>query len=235
MGKLAIDPRDLIATADYRAIYRRLRNIAPSAPVMTALPVAMIVPPAPAPAPTPEPAIKLAAPMTKVSSTKAVPIDALRHRQILRDVATAFDVPMRDLMSRCKIKTYAQARQAASYLMRLQTKMSLPEIGRRMGRDHTTILHGNANVQAALDSVGSVVYPDTDTMTGAMIIQSAFEGRRAVDESIIAYIAFERVHEAILLGWLESARPFASRYSVFMEWRCCCGRAPVMPGRVKHV
>ena len=228
MGKLAIDPHDLIAPADYRAIHSRLRLAAPPAPVLPVRTAAPIT--TPAPAPIPEPALALKAP-----APKAAPVEPLRHRQILRDVAKAFDVPMRDLMSRCKIRTYAQARQAAGYLMRLQTKMSLPEIGRRMGRDHTTILHGNRHVQEALDSVGSIVYPDTDTLTGAMIIQSAFEGRRAVDESIIAYIAFERVHEAILLGWLESARPFASRHSIFMEWRCCCGRAPVMPVRVRHV
>ena len=41
-----------------------------------------------------------------------------------------------------KNKNTAEARQVAMYLCRKLTNLSLPDIGREFGRDHSTVLHG---------------------------------------------------------------------------------------------
>ena len=220
MARLAISPRDLIPPADYRAIRARLRgspaHVLAFAPVH-AVQAAVQLPAVDAPAP-PSTARVFAGP---------------RHKQILRAVAEVFNVTTCDIIGRSKSHMFTRPRHAAAYLMHIQTRMSLSEIGRRMGRDHTTTMNSTMRVQAALDSVGASVAADTDPTTAAMIIQDAFDGRLAVDESIVADIAFDRVPDAICIGWLESKRPFASMPSVAMKWVCSCGRKKVMPKSVK--
>ena len=44
-------------------------------------------------------------------------------------------------MGNAKTKDVVVPRQVAMYLIREMTDMSFPEIGRFMGRDHTTVLH----------------------------------------------------------------------------------------------
>jgi len=43
------------------------------------------------------------------------------------------------MLSKRRVKEYVQARHLAMYMAREMTTMSLPEIGREMQRDHTTV------------------------------------------------------------------------------------------------
>jgi chromosomal replication initiator protein len=45
------------------------------------------------------------------------------------------------MLSKRREKEYVQARWIAMYVAREMTTMSLPEIGRKMQRDHTTVLY----------------------------------------------------------------------------------------------
>lgn len=53
-----------------------------------------------------------------------------------------FKVSRDEFMCRSRAAKLCEARFAAYYLGYLFTKNSLPNIGRYMGRDHTTIMHG---------------------------------------------------------------------------------------------
>lgn len=73
------------------------------------------------------------------------------HRMILRLVADAFGVTYLDLIGQSRVATVILPRQLAFYIMRRHTTMSFPMIGKFVGnRDHTTVLHGVAKMEARL-------------------------------------------------------------------------------------
>ena len=49
-----------------------------------------------------------------------------------------------------KNKGVAEPRQMAMYLIRKLTNLSLPDIGKEFGRDHTTVLYAIRKVEVAL-------------------------------------------------------------------------------------
>ena len=66
-------------------------------------------------------------------------------------VAEHFGVQVIDLVSDRRDRDAVRARQAAIYLCRRHTPLSLPAIGRQFGnRDHTTVLHSCRRVEARL-------------------------------------------------------------------------------------
>jgi chromosomal replication initiator protein len=87
--------------------------------------------------------------LTLRSARAALQDDALLQRpasspdRILKSVCQHFEVTMADLCSPRRPQALSFARQAAMYLLRERTELSLSEIGGLLGgRDHTTILHG---------------------------------------------------------------------------------------------
>jgi len=62
---------------------------------------------------------------------------------ILKVVAEFYNLDPQQLKGPSRDKTVALARQVAMYLLREETSLSLPQIGRLLGgRDHSTVLHG---------------------------------------------------------------------------------------------
>jgi chromosomal replication initiator protein len=62
-------------------------------------------------------------------------------------------------MSPSRVRRIARPRQIAMYLARQLTKMSYPQIGRRLGgRDHTTILHGNRKIIRMLRETNTMAF-----------------------------------------------------------------------------
>ena len=64
-------------------------------------------------------------------------------RAILREVAEKHGVRTDDLTGPRRSKGISHPRQEAMYRMRMETPLSYPAIGARLGdRDHTTCMHG---------------------------------------------------------------------------------------------
>lgn len=62
---------------------------------------------------------------------------------ILREVAFRNGLTVEEMLAATRKKTFAHARQEAMWEIRQRTKLSLPQIARRMRlKDHTTVLHG---------------------------------------------------------------------------------------------
>jgi chromosomal replication initiator protein len=59
---------------------------------------------------------------------------------IQREVARYFRIPVDDLKGERRVKHVAHARQVAMYLCRTLTAASLPEIGKKFNKDHSTVL-----------------------------------------------------------------------------------------------
>jgi Bacterial dnaA protein helix-turn-helix len=72
------------------------------------------------------------------------PNDSTEFNRILIEVADRNSLPYDFVYTRSRIDCIAHARSEFYYLLRTRTKMSYTAIARRVGRDHTTILHGVA-------------------------------------------------------------------------------------------
>lgn len=63
-------------------------------------------------------------------------------RKIVEEVAEKHNVSINDMLSRRRCTNFVRARQEAAYRLSVETRLSLPQIGQRLGgRDHTTIMH----------------------------------------------------------------------------------------------
>lgn len=65
-------------------------------------------------------------------------------------VCSGFGITELDLLSRRSGRTQAKPRQVGYWLARHATSASLPEIGRAFDRDHSTVMHGIAQVDARM-------------------------------------------------------------------------------------
>jgi chromosomal replication initiator protein len=61
---------------------------------------------------------------------------------IIKLVALHFNIRVTDLKSEKRERKLSMPRQVAMYLLRKHTLLSFPELGKFMGKDHSTILHG---------------------------------------------------------------------------------------------
>ena len=78
----------------------------------------------------------------------ALPTPAL----IISQVCKFYSIEESIMRGTLKNKGTNEARQIAIYLIRKLTNLSLPEIGKEFGRDHTTILHAVNKIEVALKS-----------------------------------------------------------------------------------
>jgi chromosomal replication initiation ATPase DnaA len=62
-------------------------------------------------------------------------------------VCNYFDLSKEEVLGKRRLKQIVNARHMLYYLAYVKTKYTLPEIGRMLGRDHTTILHGYQKVK----------------------------------------------------------------------------------------
>ena len=65
-------------------------------------------------------------------------------------VCSGFGITELDLLSHRSGRTQAKPRQVGYWLARHATSASLPEIGRAFDRDHSTVMHGIAQVEARM-------------------------------------------------------------------------------------
>ena len=80
------------------------------------------------------------------SEGNALPTPSL----IISQVCKFYNVDETILRGSQKNKGIAEARQMAMYLIRKLTNLSLPDIGKEFGRDHTTVLYAIRKVEVAL-------------------------------------------------------------------------------------
>lgn len=69
---------------------------------------------------------------------------------IIEETGKCYGIDVAEIMSTSRTKEVAMARQVAMYIIRQLTKLSLPEIGRVFGRDHTTVIHSLEKVEGLI-------------------------------------------------------------------------------------
>lgn len=113
--------------------------------------------------------------------------------ELMQSVSDITGFTVLELLSRRKEQRLAHARQALYYLACVNTSMSFPEIGRRLNKDHTTILHGFNRAKDRLNDpafrflISSVVEYHNRRSTNVRHTPSPISiGRLAVSSSIDA-------------------------------------------------
>ena len=77
------------------------------------------------------------------SSIKVLPpIKRTLSDYIIHVVSEEYGIPKDILLGKERKRIYSRPRQMVMYLLRNLTKRSYPAIGKVMGKDHTTVLHG---------------------------------------------------------------------------------------------
>jgi len=67
---------------------------------------------------------------------------ATAENSVVAAVARFYDVKIRDMQRPVRHRIVARARMIAMFLLRNCSNLSFPEIGRIVGRDHSTVIHG---------------------------------------------------------------------------------------------
>lgn len=70
--------------------------------------------------------------------------------RVIDAVAKEYGFTRDDLIDYGRTKNIVRCRQMAMYAARKLTNMTLPQIGRLLNRDHTTIIHGIEKIEATL-------------------------------------------------------------------------------------
>ncbi len=73
----------------------------------------------------------------------------LDAEHIQREVARYFKIGVEELRGERRVKHIAHARQVAMYLCRTLTQASLPEIGKKFNKDHSTVLSSVRKIEQA--------------------------------------------------------------------------------------
>ena len=78
---------------------------------------------------------------------------------IIGEVSRFYNIEEAVIRGTLKNKNTAEARQVAMYLVRKLTNLSLPDIGKEFGRDHSTVIHSLKKVEQQL-AAGTGSLPD---------------------------------------------------------------------------
>jgi hypothetical protein len=76
----------------------------------------------------------------------------LNRRKIITEVCRKRNVTLAALFSNRRVTHLVHARQEVMYRLREELNLSYPEIGRTLGRDHSTVIHGIKQYEKLLAS-----------------------------------------------------------------------------------
>lgn len=87
-----------------------------------------------------------------VNETLQQPTKNINPTQVIKTVADYFQIPINDLIGRCRKKSIVEPRQVAMYLLRDTLGLSYPDIGQKLGkRDHTTAIYAYTKISETVN------------------------------------------------------------------------------------
>jgi chromosomal replication initiator protein len=80
------------------------------------------------------------APTLPPAALPAIPLRDGDPLEILRVVAQSYSLAPQQIIGKLKLKSISEARQVTCWLLRTRTKLSYPECGRVLHKDHTSVM-----------------------------------------------------------------------------------------------
>lgn len=81
----------------------------------------------------------------------------INFKNIIKEVSDFFEIPIQDIINRCRKKEIVYPRQIVMYLLRKELNNSFPTIGEKLGgRDHTTVMHACEKIEKEIREKESV-------------------------------------------------------------------------------
>ena len=115
----------------------------------------------------------------KLGRPRLIPAHLTITSDIVKAVSTAFGVPPEDVMGRSRCAGPVLTRMVAIALAKHFTNRSLPDLGSRFGRDHTTILNAIKVMQPVMNLVKPNMVVDATFDQWATAIRTAMlEGNK---------------------------------------------------------
>jgi len=91
--------------------------------------------------------------LSSITSPYAGHKKSITPKQLISTVSSFFDVPVSDIVGKCREKKLVIPRQIIMYLMREELKSSYPAIGQELGgRDHTTAIHAYEKISKEIEN-----------------------------------------------------------------------------------
>jgi hypothetical protein len=92
-------------------------------------------------APEPPPVPAALSPTAELPPIPTAPCNRAPE-EVIRIVGFAYSASVEEIKVGDRFKTLAEARMVAYWMLRAVTKLSYPEIGRALGKDHTSAMYG---------------------------------------------------------------------------------------------
>lgn len=127
--------------------------------------------------------VPLSSKLAEVALAELVESDqnaTVRPALVIATTAEFHDITTDELTGPTRTKTVAQARQMAMWLCRDLTDLSLPRIGAKFDRDHTTVMHAIRKIQHDADTNPTVAQQlaDLTTLIRRQAAMTALRGAR---------------------------------------------------------
>jgi hypothetical protein len=130
---------------------RRLGLIPPPKPKPSAVVIPFSPSNDPPPQPPQAPSLQEEVPPPPLKEEQEDPADRpATFMQVMRAVSKYYQISIIEMRANRRQKQVVLARQVACYLGRELTHLSLPMMGQKLCRDHTTVLHGIERVRERL-------------------------------------------------------------------------------------
>lgn len=131
----------------------------------------------------------------------AVPIRAIQDM-----TARYFRIPPREMRSKGRAQRVARPRQVAMFLSVRLTSHSLPEIGRKFRRDHTTVMHARRKIEdlmardpafkSSVDHLFETIPLSLDSLEDPQLADLR-EAARLAENALIKWVKEGTVHQAV--------------------------------------
>jgi hypothetical protein len=178
-----------------------------------------IEPPSPPPKPDAQAILEALPPAPRLPPDKAIGIaqTQLRMKVIRRVVCESYAISRDTLMSARRTCEIVRPRHVYSYLAARLTKASLPQIGRSLDQDHTTVMHAIKRTEARI----TIDREFAEHMRALEArIRNQFGEKPKPRGCIGRYVAHDAVADYFLLGWMWAAN--LNEYAALMIWPCSC-------------
>ena len=90
------------------------------------------------------------------------------HKDVIREVSKFYNIPIDVVFQKTRKQKFVSARQIVMYLLREDLNLSYSEIGNKIKRDHTTVIHSCDKIKKTLEESSGRISHDIMSIRGGL-------------------------------------------------------------------